>query len=373
MAKTKQRGDQAIGPQELMGALGLQGSIGESVAKCLLSILNIKEFNRIQAKYNDLHGAAFASAVLNEVGVTFHIPEHQLSRIPSEGGFITVSNHHYGSIDGLILQSVIGERRPDFKILTTFFLALIPGLRDCFIPVDNFSSGGTRSVTGIRSALEHIKSDHPLGLFPAGEVASWQHGARRTAVDGALVVEDKPWADNMIKLIRRSGLPVIPIYFDGGNSKLFHILGQIHPRLRTLRLTREMLNKHGLQVEVRIGQPITPSEVAEMDLDTMGRYIRNRCYALQAQCIPAPDIEHRSWPTPVAQPVPTELIQKDLEGIVDKSLFESGDYRVYLLRTNDAPHLMKELYRLREETFRAVGEGTGLSEDTISTTIGTTR
>ncbi len=349
---------------ELQKMLGLKGFFGRWTARIVYKLLEFDEVNRIHSKFCDSEGPAFSAHVLEEVGVTFEIPQEQLDRIPADGGFITVSNHHYGSIDGMILSQVIGSRRPDYKILTTFFLSLIPSLRDSFIPVDNFSSGGARSISGIRTALGHIADGKPLGLFPAGEVATWQKGKNRTALGEGKVVEDIPWAENIVKLVKKSGFPVIPIYFDGGNSRMFHWLGRIHPRLRTVRLIHEVFNKRGTTVKVRIGQPIPAAEIAGFDIPALGKYLRNRCYALEAQCLPAPVQADTGTQEPLAPPVPADVVRAEIEGLSDKMLFEVGDYRAYLLRTEDAPETMKELYRLREETFRAVGEGTGKPYDT---------
>ena len=350
---------------DLQKSLGLKGRLGRLVARWAYGFLELDEVNRIHSKYSDFEGPAFSSKVLEEVGVRYEIPPSQLDRIPAEGGFITVSNHPFGSIDGMILSAVIGSRRPDYKILTTFLLSLIPSLKDSFIPVDNFSSGGTRSISGIRAALSHIADNHPLGLFPAGEVATWQKGKTRTSLGNERVTEDIPWAENIVKLIRKSGLPVIPIYFEGENSPSFHRLGRIHPRLRTVRLIHEVFNKRGTTVQVRIGQPIAPSELATMEVPALGRYLRSRCYALEAQCLSPVSAVSQTSQQPLSEPVPSSRIQEEIGRLPsDRVLFEAGDYRGYLLQVSDAPETMKELYRLREETFRAIGEGTGLSEDT---------
>lgn len=348
----------------LQEMLGLRGIFGRWAARLVYKLLDLDEYNRMQAKYCDLEGPDFAARILEEVGVTYQIPENQLERIPKEGGFIMVSNHHYGTIDGLILESVVGSRRPDLKILTTFVLTLIPGLKDSFIPVNNFTIGAARSVNGIRTAMEHMAGGHPLGLFPAGEVATWQRRKKRTSLGRKRMVEDIPWAETIMKMVKRSGLPVIPVYFEGGNSRLFHLLGRIHPRLRTIRLPREMLNKRGLEVQVRIGHPVTAEEFAPMEAPALGKYLRSLCYALEAQCIEAQASDAKSHATPLAEPVPADIIRKEMEGLDDKILFGAGDYRLYLIRTGDAPNAMRELYRLREETFRAVGEGTGHPDDT---------
>lgn len=349
---------------ELQKYIGIKGPFGRLIAKTVGKILRIDEANRVQNKYRDSFGPEFSLHVLNESGVTWELPEAQLANIPAEGGFITISNHSYGSVDGLILSHVIGSRRPDYKILTTFILSLIPSLRDSFLAVDNFSAGGARSIKGIRQALNHLSEDGPLGLFPAGEVATWQKKKNRTASGKGCIVEDRPWADNIIKLIRRSGMPVIPIYFDGGNSKVFHLLGLIHPRLRTVRLIHELFNKKGTCVKVRIGRPILPAETENMELDAYGKYLRSRCYALESECREAPAHKGLEHAEPLATEIDPETVRAEIDRISDRMLFENAGYRCYLTGSADVPVIMAELARLREKTFRAVGEGTGKAVDT---------
>lgn len=271
-----------VSEEQLAKTLGLKGKFGLWVARRVLHLLDIDHVNDIQARHASLTGPAFADKVLEEVGVRYEVPEKDLANLPAEGGFITISNHHFGSIDGLILTSMVGSRRPDYKILTTFLLALIPSLKEYFLPVDNLSGGkaDARSVNGIRMALRHIADGGSIGFFPAGEVATWQRSRKRR--DGSFsTIQDKPWADNITKLIKRSGLPVVPIYFEGRNSRTFHWLGIIHPRLRTVRLIHEMFNKRGTTVKVRIGQPILSEEMEGRSIEELSWYLRGRCYALK--------------------------------------------------------------------------------------------
>ena len=353
-----------ISKEGLRQALGLKGLGGKCVAGALYGILGIGKLNKVYPYVADLQGNEFSEEVLRRFGISYEVPEDQLGNIPSEGGFLTVSNHPFGGADGLILNAIIGPRRKDFKILTTFLLAKVANLTKWFIPVDNFSKGGTKSITGIRTALSHISSGGALGLFPTGEVSTYQKKGRRTAVSGKRVIEDKPWPENITKLIKNSGLPVIPIFFDGTNTKLFHILGKIHPRLRTVRLVHELTCKNGTLVKVRIGKPIPASEIAEMDIPSLGEYLRNRTYALEAQCVPSKDAKPGQEMSPIAEPVDPELVKAQMGRLEDKEIFQTGDYKAYLIDASDAPDAMRELYRLREETFRAIGEGTGEPLDT---------
>ena len=349
---------------ELQKLLGIKGWFGHRVASAAYRLLELEKVNRVHHKYHDSYGPEFSAHVLEDVGIRYEVPPEQLDRIPWEGGFITVSNHHYGSLDGMILSSMVGSRRPDYKILTTFFLSLIPSLKDSFIGVDNFSSGGAKSISGIRAALGHIGEQHPLGLFPAGEVGTWQKGKNKSSVKDGKIVEDIPWAENIVKLIKKSGFPVIPIFFEGGNSESFHVLGKIHPRLRTARLIHEVFNKPGKVIRVRIGQPIAPADIAAMDIPTLGKFLRNRTYALEGQLQESTPPSTQTAMAPVVDPVPADEVRAEMAKMDRFLLFENGDYRGYLIPAPEAPVVMRELYRLREETFRAIGEGTGLALDT---------
>ena len=348
-----------ISKDGLREALGLKGLMGKFVAGALYGVLGIGKLNKVYPYVADLEGPEFSEEVLKRFGISYEVPPEQFANIPAEGGFLTVSNHPFGGADGLILNAIINSRRPDFKILTTFLLAQVPNLTKWFIPVDNFSTGGAKSITGIRTALGHIGSGGSLGLFPTGEVSTWQKKERRTAVGPSalrqaqgpgnkaqepikgMVIEDKPWPDNILKLIKNSGLPVVPIYFDGTDSLLFHILGKIHPRLRTVRLVHELTNKRGMTVKVRIGKAIPAAEIAALSVPTLKEYLRNRTYALEAQVLQSGDRPFGSAQgpekaqEPIADPVDPQIVRSQMERLKDKEIFQSGDYKAYLIDASD--------------------------------------
>ena len=362
MAKQKEM----FSREDLQRMLGVKGWLGKCLSGLVIKVLEIDKVNRTQAKYASSMGPDFARDILQDQGVTYDVPEGELDRIPATGGFITISNHHFGSLDGLILCDTVGRRREDYKILTTFMLSLIPNLSPNFLPVNNLGGkNDARSINSIRMALQHIKDGGALGLFPAGEVATYQKEGKRTAVSAGKVIEDKPWAPNMIRLIQKSGLPVVPIYFDGTNSRNFHFLGKIHPRLRTVRLVHELFNKRGTHIKVRIGQPVTPEEMAGFaSAEELGADLRNLTYALEVNCIEEKKRADVLQMEPIMDPVDPAVVKAELESIPDRILFECGDYRGYFTRPDDIPHVMEELARLREVTFRTVGEGSGKAKDT---------
>lgn len=354
-----------LGPEKLRDMLGLKGALGKLTASIIIKVLEIDKVNKTRPKFAGESAPDFSRDVIKEIGTGYEVPEEQLARIPAEGAFITVSNHPVGSIDGLILCDLVGHRRADYKIMTTYLLSLIPELADCFLPVDNFSGKlNARNINSMRICQETLQAGGCLGFFPAGEVSTYQKAERRTALGARPVIEDIPWSLTIAKLIKRAQVPVIPIYFDAANSPTFHRLGKINPYLRTIRLVHELFNKKGALVKVRIGQPIQPSEYADMDPHTLSTYIRNRTYALEAQCQEEPVAETQTHLQPLAAPVAPALVREEMERVTNRVVFTSGDYRCYLVPSAEIPNTMKELARLREMVFRAVGEGTGLPQDT---------
>lgn len=354
-----------LGPEKLRDMLGLKGALGKLTASIIIKVLEIDKVNKTRPKFAGESAPDFSRDVIKEIGAGYEVPEEQLARIPAEGAFITVSNHPVGSIDGLILCDLVGHRRADFKIMTTYLLSLISELADCFLPVDNFSGKlDARNINSMRICQQTLQAGGCLGFFPAGEVSTYQKAERRTALGTRPVIEDIPWSLTIAKLIKRAQVPVIPIYFDAANSPTFHRLGKINPYLRTIRLVHELFNKRGALVKVRIGQPIQPSEYADMDPHTLSTYIRNRTYALEAQCQEEPVAETQTHLQPLAAPVDPALVREEMERVTNRVVFTSGDYRCYLVPSAEIPNTMKELARLREMVFRAVGEGTGLPQDT---------
>ena len=106
-----------------------------------------------------------------------------------------MSNHPIGSVDGLILCDMVGHRRPDYKLMTTYLLSLIPELKDSFLPVDNLSGNlVAQNVDSMRAAREFLQNGGGMGFFPAGEVSSYQKGENRTAIGEKPVIEDIPWS-----------------------------------------------------------------------------------------------------------------------------------------------------------------------------------
>ena len=344
--------------KDLKQALGLKGVFGTCVAGMAYGALRLGKINRLFDGAADYQDREFADHLIENMGITIDVSPEQLESIPKEGGFIVVSNHPFGGIEGVMLLSAIGKIRPDFKVMANFILSHIPNLKECFFAVNPFEKNPEwkSSVGGIKGAIQHIAAGNGLGIFPAGEVSRYH---------GHDYPEDLPWSTSIARIIKNADVPVIPVFWQGNNSKLFYAEDKIHPMLGTARLTKELINKHDTSFNLQIGKPIMPAEIAlyEKPKD-LAAYLRSRSYALEAN-IPTKAEEKKAVKmAEIDAPTEVSLILSELEAIREKAfLYSSSDYECYLADYEDIPNLMHEIARLREETFRAIGEGTGKNID----------
>ncbi|MCX6284298.1 MAG: lysophospholipid acyltransferase family protein [Bacteroidetes bacterium] len=334
----------------------------ERLAKVLFRILKLDLVNKLYSSNIHLPSHLFPDKILEDIKVTYTVPEGDSNNIPPEGSFITISNHAYGGIDGLILISLITKQRPDYKVLVNFLLTQITPLQQYFIGVNPFETHKDvkSSFGGLKDAITHLSSGRPMGFFPAGEVSSYKlkHNA----------ITDREWQHSMLKFIKKAEVPIVPVYFSGHNSIQFNILGFIHPVLRTVKLPSEIFNKEGKEIGIRIGTPITVDEQKEFkDIADYGRFLRMKTYVLGLTEKKNKNnyqiIVHS--PEHLIEPVPDELIMKEIGQIgTEHLLFTIKENFVFCVPSVRIPHVLRELGRRREKTYREVGEGTNKSLDT---------
>jgi putative hemolysin len=304
--------------------------------------------------------------LLTEMRVEPCVGEADAARIPVTGPVVVVANHPFGVLDGAVLTVLLTRVRPDVKVMTNVLLGDVPELRRHCIFVDPFQSDQSvrSNHRALKEALAWLQQGGMLVVFPSGEVSHWQFPQAQIA--------DPTWNHVAARLIRKTKASALPVYFCGRNSAGFQLLGMVHPRMRTALLLREFLGQEGKTVEVRVGSEITSDSIASLADDReVTEYLRWRTYLLAQRTKPeayapaAGRSKFSLWPQePVAPPVPAELMAEELATLhEDRCLAENADLAVYQVRAEEAPHLLQELGRLRELTFRAVGEGTGKSRD----------
>jgi len=341
------------------------GFIGTFSGWLLLKTLRISRLNYIYEKHKDKKDIEFLNAILSEVQIKFEIPKEDLDRIPKKDAFITISNHPLGGIDGILLLKLLLEKRSDYKIIANFLLHRIKPLKKYVMPVNPFEERKEvkSSIIGIKNALIHLKNGNPLGIFPSGEVSTFK--------DGKLVV-DKPWEEGAIKIIKKAKVPIIPIYFHAKNSKLFYLLSGISDTLRTAKLPSELLSQKNRIIKVRIGKPITIKEQESFTvLGDFHNYLRKKTYILAnpfekgTSYINKSNFKLNKSPKSVISPISSKLIEKEIAILNNNNslLFRSKNYKIYLADSKDIKNSLLEIGRLRELTFREIGEGTNKALD----------
>ena len=258
-----------------------RGKAGNLFAAFLRKVLSISAVSDLNDRLSHLEGADFAGAVLKDLKVNYKLgyPE-RLADIP-EGPFITVSNHPYGSLDGVILVDLIGHIRKDFKVMVNEILERVEPLRSSWIvvnPKTDASTGVTgKNIQGVRAVLSHLHSGNPVGFFPSGAVSDLSLKEMK--------IRDREWQESIIRLIQKAKVPVLPVRFFDHNSLWFYELGLIDWRVRLLQLPHEVVNKKHRRVRIGIGELLTVDQQMEHEsLEDFGAWIRSAVYDM-----PKPD------------------------------------------------------------------------------------
>lgn len=304
--------------------------------------------------------------LLQQMRVELQIQPSDLERIPAKGPLVAVANHPFGVLDGAALGVILTRIRPDVRVMTNSLLKGIPELGEHCIFVDPFrtDTSAERNLRALKQAFEWVQQGGALAVFPAGEVSQLNVGKAEVA--------DPAWNTLAARLVRKTGASALPVYFCGRNSVTFQLLGLIHPRLRTLVLMQEFLQQRGKKVEVRVGTAIPSNLISSIDGDQEAtEYLRLRTYLLAYRgrkelSIPTKvrAVLPRKSQEAIVPPVPQGLLESDLTAMPPEALLtETNEFAVYAARAPEMPHLLEELGRLREVTFRAAGEGTGKRTD----------
>ena len=348
-----------VSKEDLVKVIGKDNIFTRGLASVAMSVLKLNKVNELYAPSAELMGQPFTEHMLNVYGTTYDEITAELNAIPKEGPFIVVANHPFGAIEGVILYDAIAKIRPDFKVMVNFILSYVSNLKDVVIPVNPFTNNPEwgSSVGGIKAAMEHLSKGNGLGVFPAGEVSRY---------NGNDYPEDIEWSVTIAKLAKKFGAPVIPLYFDGRNSKKFYKRAKLNSMLGTAMLPNELVNKCNKHIVMRIGKPILPSELTYYDdPKKIAAYLRARTYALEANVNNGESQMSSSKLESLPPPMKSDVLHDELEMIREKSyLFTCAQYECFFADYDDIPNIMYEMGLRREEAFRAIGEGSGKKLDT---------
>ena len=331
--------------------------LGESVVEWATGLSKLDKL--YQDRPDELSSFEFMHHTLSALNIDYSVSAGATDNIPEEGPVVIVANHPLGAIEGVILADLVGSVRKDVKVLANELLKRLPELDDLFIGVDVFNSKESKrtNAKAIRDANRHLADGGLLIVFPAGEVSSYRKGAK--------TLTDIEWSKSVAKFVKRHQATTVPIFINGKNSELFYQAGRVHPLLRTALLGRELLNKQATTISISIGSSIPYSEIKsfEKEMDIVN-YLRLNTYLMSQQDSPNTPIHAPSFDTQVIAPIPPEVLAIEVGSLPEEmKLLEQGDFEVYCTPSQSIPNLMREIGRVREESFREVGEGSGLACD----------
>ncbi len=299
-------------------------------------------------------------AAMNWLGLDLDLPEGDLERIPASGACIVAAEHPTGAMEGILMLALLRRRRPDVKLLANQFLARIPALQDLVIPIDVFTNGSQQNGRAMRQTFRHLANGGVLLVFPAGEVAG-----RALLRKGK--AKERPWQPTVAGLQRRTGAPVVPVHVSADNPAWFHAAGALHARLRTATLGHALLAQVGRAVGVRVGHAIRADQTARFAEDDRARcdYLRLRTEILaRRRDLRPPTRTQVQAHTDVAARGCVDALASEIAALpVAAKLLTGNGMDVFCVRASEAPQVLAEIGRLREVTFRNVGEGSGNAHD----------
>ena len=316
------------------------------IYKFLARLLKIAEINKILAQHGDVRGLEFIDHAFEFLDFSFDLSSKDRVRIPYEGKLICVANHPLGALDAFAVLKAIGEIRQDVKIVANDILLNIDNLKELFLPFDLFSQKPQKDrIKGIGEAL---LNDEAVIFFPAAEVS-------RLSLRG---IQDKPWLRGPVHFARKFNAPILPIFVKGRNSYLFYLVSMLYKPLSMFLLAREIFRKRHKTIILRIGDPI-PETIFKSDfvsIKEQTKMLRRHVYGLRKK-----KTVFRTEKT-IIHPIPARTLKEEMTRA--KLLGHNGETKkLYLAECAAAPNCVKEIGRLREVTFRKVGEGTGGSVD----------
>jgi putative hemolysin len=304
-------------------------------------------FNRVLEQAGAAEGFDFVDRVLDVLGTSHHVNLGDLENVPTAGPLLVVANHPLGMQDALAVLQLIGSVRRDVRVLGNDWLATVPQLGPLLLPVDVFGKGAASRLRGVYRALERGEA---LIVFPAGEVSRMRPGG----------VRDGRWSDGFARLSMRSKAPVLPVHISARNSAMFYGLSMLAKPLSTAMLPREAVAPGRRRIGFSIGALISADELGQRSRHSStqaARLMRRHVYRVG---------QHRGLvfggQAPLALPESAEQVAEELTRC--EKLADLGDGKqAWLFKGTSDSAVMREIGRLRELTFRKVGEGTGARRD----------
>lgn len=317
------------------------------VKGALRHLLHEQDFVQFAQTYPHLQGLEFVEQVLDYFNFRYAVRDNELERIPVSGRVVIIANHPIGSLDGLALLKLISDIRPDVKVVANQLLMALKPLHNLLLPVNNMT--GSTERRALDNIQQHLADEGALILFPSGEVS-------RLSPEG---IRDGRWHSGFLRFASNAKAPILPIYINGRNSALFYGASMLYKPLATMLLVKEMFKQQRKKLEMRIGEQIPYEAFANLALEPRAKVklFKKHLYRL-AKDKPALFTTQSA----IAHPEDRISLKKAVETC--ELLGQTADGKqIYLYQHQHSSPVLREIGRLREFAFRAVGEGSGARRD----------
>jgi len=313
----------------------------------LKNILYEKRINNFLKKYGSSTSFEFIEHILDNFNFSYKVALNQIENIPTTGRVIIIANHPLGMLDALCLIHMIKRVREDIKIVANDILVQIEPLKPLFLSVDTF--GGKIPKNSIDKIYNSLNNEEAIIIFPAGEVS-------RLSIAG---VKDTKWQKGFLKFALNKNVPILPIYIKAKNSLLFYTVSMLNKRLSAFLLPHEMFNKKNRSIEFKIGRLIPYNSFKDTNIHIQEKVIlfKQHLYNISKD---KPDVF--ATVKGISLPQSRQNLKKELKNAEILGTTNDGKI-IYLFKYIPNSYLMQEIGRLREFTFRKVGEGTGRKRD----------
>ncbi|PPK60472.1 acyltransferase-like protein [Malaciobacter marinus] len=323
--------------------------LSNSVLKIAKRIVHEEHINEFLSKNSHLIGFEFVDAVLDYFDFDYTVSSNNLQNIPTSGKVVIIANHPLGGLDALCLLKLVGSIRHDVKIVANDFLAGIEALKPLMIPIDNYKK--RQSKSDIKAVYEALNKEEAIIIFPAGEVS-------RASAKG---ISDPNWSKGFLNFAQNTNAAILPIFIDGKNSKIFYTMSIINKTFSTLLLSHEMFKSKSKNINIKIGEIIPSEHIIPKGINKkfLVNLYKKHLYLLKKKKGKSFFLTQKA----IAHPQKKEDIIEELKSAKLIGNTKDGK-KIYLYDYNEDSTVLKELGRLRELSFRKVGEGINKKRDT---------
>lgn len=323
--------------------------VNKSIVGFMRWVLHEKSINRFMEEHQEKTGLEFVNAVLEHLNVSYKTIHRQIENIPTMGKVVIVANHPLGALDALCLIQMVCSVRQDkkVKIVANRLLGEITQLKEFMIGVDNINDRVSKHA--LRQIDNALQAEEAVIFFPSGEVSR----------AGLFGIKEGSWKGGFMKFAKRNATPILPIYIKGKNSPLFYALSWIYKPLGGLLLSHEVFAARNRVFDFTIGQMVSEKAFSDFNLSE-----KRHARLFRKHLLRVAKGKKGIYPTEcsIAHPVSRQELRSELRK--GELLGMTNDNKhIYLIEHENAPNIINEIGRLREYSFRKVGEGSGHARD----------